>query len=145
MIKLRSVLTSGSLKPGIWGKAEDDLLTALVQERLPWKEISRYINNAFYGELNVRNPKHCADRWNNHLNPFIKKGQWTYQEDSFLIECYRLHGNKWDTIACMFGNRTGSSVKNRFNSLLKREKVRKEDIVALFENRAKSGIYPLSN
>ena len=134
LIKIRSVMISGSLKPGIWSNAEDKLLESLLADNLSWKDISFRINSIIHGGLTVRTPKNCSERWNNHLNPLIKHGNWTEEEDRALFRSYLQWPNLWDSIANDLGNRTGTAVKNRFNSLVRKErkinrKERKEVVV----------------
>ena len=38
-------------------------------------------------------------RWHNHLNPDIKKGQWTVEEEKIIQEKQAQLGNKWAEIA----------------------------------------------
>jgi len=35
-----------------------------------------------------------ACRWHNHLNPNIKRGQWTRQEDEIIVRFHRCYGNQ---------------------------------------------------
>ena len=121
MKKVREVLISGTYRPGVWCKAEDELLESLLQANLGWKQVAKHINSVIYGGLKVRNSKHCRERWSNHLNPTIKRGQWTPDEDCQLLEAFARHGKRWNCIALEIRYRTALAVKNRFNSLLRRE------------------------
>jgi hypothetical protein len=44
------------------------------------------------------------------------------QEDAQLLECHKLHGNKWTLIAQEIGGRTDNAVKNRWAALEKKRK-----------------------
>lgn len=33
-------------------------------------------------------------RWHNHLNPDIKRGAWSRQEDEIIVRFHRRHGNQ---------------------------------------------------
>ena len=65
--------------------------------------------------------KHCKERWKNHLNPDIQKGQWSSQEDAELLTLYLEHKNRWTLIARGMKSRNENSVKNRISSLLHKE------------------------
>ena len=44
--------------------------------------------------LKGRLGKQCRERWHNHLNPAIKHGQWTREEDEVIVRFHRAHGNQ---------------------------------------------------
>lgn len=82
-----------------------------------------------------RTPKQCRERWMNHLDPLKLKSKWTINEDFSLIDLVLKEGKKWAMIAKTMGNiRTEHMVKNRYNSLLRAE-MKKYDEMA-DENRA---------
>lgn len=82
-----------------------------------------------------RTPKQCRERWMNHLDPLKLKSKWTINEDFSLIDLVLKEGKKWAMIAKTMGNiRTEHMVKNRYNSLLRAE-MKKYDEMAN-ENRA---------
>lgn len=44
-------------------------------------------------------PPSCAQRWNHHLRPDIKKEAWNADEEAALVEAHKELGNKWSDIA----------------------------------------------
>ena len=63
----------------------------------------------------------CRERWHNQLDPNIKRGPWTLEEDQLLLRAHSEHGSKWSLIAKCLPGRTDNSIKNRWNSALRRE------------------------
>ena len=87
------------LVKGPWTPDEDQKVRELVALTGPkkWTAIAR--------QLPGRIGKQCRERWHNHLNPAIKKGNWSEQEDALIVELHHKWGNKWAEIAKLIPGR----------------------------------------
>jgi len=114
------VLTPG-LKKGQWSPDEDELLIKLAQEqlnkcdeeckrgRIPWGIVKKGIPG--------RTAKQCRERWINNLNPEIRRGNWTTEEDQLILELYEQMPQRWAAISKQLEGRTENAVKIRWKSL----------------------------
>ncbi|CAG9313420.1 MYBL2_2 [Blepharisma stoltei] len=121
---LKAKISRGGLKTKPWKEHEDKFLRDLVTQygTKNWAFISRNLNEALHDSHCIRKGKHCRERWHNHLNPDLNKGEWSYEEDIKLLCLKQKIGNKWSIIAKELPGRTENGVKNRWNSLMKKAK-----------------------
>ena len=82
------------LQKGAWSTEEDKLVREAVQYqatngvgRILWSEIA--------AQLPGRLGKQCRERYFNHLDPSINKGDWTPPEDRILFEGQKQFGNRY--------------------------------------------------
>ena len=98
-----------------WTQIEDVLLAKLANKigSQKWSEIAKRIKG--------REGKQCRERWHNHLNPDIRKDPWDFHEEWLLFLSHKIHGNKWSIMAKYINGRTDNSIKNHWNSVMKRK------------------------
>jgi hypothetical protein len=95
---------------------EDQRLSALVDQYGPnkWFLISQLMPN--------RNPRQCRERWANYLQPYLKTGSWTANEDQLLEEKFAAYGTKWNKISKFFVHRSPLTLRNRHMVLSRRRR-----------------------
>lgn len=110
---------------GSWTAKEDKILQEkrLIYGR-KWAKIASFLPG--------RHGKQCRERYVNHLNPELKKSEWTDDEEAVLIAMRQVHGNRWANISKELPGRSDNDVKNHWYSTIKRkfaehgEQVRRE-------------------
>jgi hypothetical protein len=85
-------------------------------ENPKWKQIADGMKQRF---LSKKSPKIVRERWFNHLNPNLSKGDWKTAEEIKLIEAIEMLGPRWSRVCRQVQGRTEHSVKNRYKSLIK--------------------------
>ncbi|OJJ46808.1 hypothetical protein ASPZODRAFT_66795, partial [Penicilliopsis zonata CBS 506.65] len=101
----------------LWTKAEDERLTALVEhfgDRRgrdgKWQEISKLLPG--------RTNKDCRKRWFHSLDPALRKGRWTKEEDELLLAAHQRLGPAWKDIALLIKGRKDDQCAKRYNEIL---------------------------
>lgn len=99
---------------GSWTPEEDQILREkrAVYGR-KWAKIAAHLPG--------RQGKQCRERYVNHLNPDLKKGEWTDDEEAILIAMHQHHGNRWANISKQLPGRSDNDVKNHWYSTIQRK------------------------
>lgn len=114
------IFRKGGRKP--WTKEEDAKLVELVQtdyqqpidlEQVDWDLIAEKISPD-----GSRKGKDCRKRWSNSLDPNLRKGKWTKEEDEALIRAYNKHGASWLKVSLEIPGRTDDQCAKRYMEVL---------------------------
>jgi len=127
------------IRNGTWSEAEDEKLRGLVNAHASthggvdilgmWKGISRAMGWQ-------RTPKQCRERWRHFLDPKLKVGAWTKEENEKMMALYDKLGRKWSEISKQLPGRTAGRVKRQAEALL-RDRVHaklKRDVTASWKD-----------
>lgn len=120
-----------------WSKEEDEELKMLISEalkqlgypdgilsiktiqesieaskRIPWELLAEKFRN------NLRNVKDLKKRWTGSLDPNLKKGRWTKEEDEQLIKSYERNGPHWLSVSLEIAGRTEDQCAKRYIEVL---------------------------
>ncbi|KAK4709608.1 hypothetical protein R3W88_030533 [Solanum pinnatisectum] len=68
-----------------------------------------------------RTGKSCRLRWVNYLNPDLKHGKMTPQEERLILELHSKWGNRWSRIARKIPGRTDNEIKNYWRTHMRKK------------------------
>ncbi|KAJ0241592.1 Transcription factor MYB27 [Hirschfeldia incana] len=100
-----------TLRRGPWLEEEDERLVkfvTLLGERR-WDSLARVSGLK-------RSGKSCRLRWMNYLNPSLKRGPMSQEEEAIIFQLHAFWGNKWAKIARRLPGRTDNEVKNYYRT-----------------------------
>ncbi|KAL2761165.1 hypothetical protein ACRALDRAFT_2025013 [Sodiomyces alcalophilus JCM 7366] len=112
------------VKGGVWTNIEDEILKASVSKYglNQWARVSSLLAR--------KTPKQCKARWNEWLDPSIKKIEWSKEEDEKLLHLAKLMPTQWRTIAPIVG-RTANQCLERYQKLLDEAEAREASSLGL--------------
>lgn len=99
------------VKGGMWTNVEDEILKAAIAKYglNQWSRVSSLLTR--------KNARQCKLRWQEWLDPRIRKLDWGPEEDQQLLNLARLRPNQWSSISLLL-NRTANQCIQRYQELL---------------------------
>ncbi|KAM6296943.1 snRNA-activating protein complex subunit 4 [Aegotheles albertisi] len=100
------------LKRKEWTRDEDQMLLELVQEmrvgsHIPYKKIAYYMEG--------RDSAQLIYRWTKSVDPSLKKGPWTPEEDAMLLAAVKKYGERdWYKIRTEVPGRSDAQCRDRY-------------------------------
>lgn len=99
------------LKGGVWRNTEDEVLKVAVAKYglNSWSRVASLLHR--------KSAKQCKARWNEWLDPTIKKIEWSREEEEKLLHLVKVFPTQWRTISRHIG-RTAAQCLERYEFLL---------------------------
>lgn len=101
-----------------------------------WSVVARYVSED-------ATPSQCQNRWSRTLDPDLKRGPWTEDEDNALRRAVDILGNAWSEVAMFVPCRSNEQCRERYqdylNPTVTRGRWTEEEDNALFKLVQESG------
>lgn len=99
------------LKGGVWRNSEDEVLKVAVAKYglNQWSRVASLLHR--------KSAKQCKARWNEWLDPSIKKIEWSREEEEKLLHLAKVFPTQWRTISRHIG-RTATQCLERYEYIL---------------------------
>lgn len=119
------------VKGGMWTNVEDEILKAAISKYglNQWSRVSSLLTR--------KNAKQCKLRWQEWLDPRIRKSDWSPEEDKRLLNLAKLRPNQWSSISLLL-NRTANQCIERYQELLL-------DYTNISDNKSKNDLLLIGN
>jgi len=105
-----------SLRKSKWTEAEDNYLKEVVERcrfgsYIPWSKVAYYIPGHSKSQV--------FNRWAYSLNPSIKRGRFTKEENILMVAAVRRYGTDFSRVARFLPGRTSTQIRERYKTYLK--------------------------
>lgn len=99
------------LKGGVWRNTEDEVLKVAVAKYglNSWSRVASLLHR--------KSAKQCKARWNEWLDPSIRKIEWSREEEEKLLHLAKVFPTQWRTISSHIG-RTAAQCLERYEYIL---------------------------
>ena len=129
--------TKKIINPGRWSKEEDKKLLTIIENH---GEKWCFVANQFPDRSEVQ----CYRRWSKVVNPEIRKGTWTKEEDEKVVDLVRKYGpNRWALVAQHLKGRLAKQCRerwyNQLNPEIKKTSFTEEEEKIIYDSHTKWG------